>query len=277
MWAAYLGVVLGLSAPWFIALTIHDPGFADYFFWDQNVVRFVLPFDHEEPIWFYLPGLLLGMLPWSLLLPALARFLGQRSAAVSERRSAALGFFLLSSLWCLAFFSLSGCKRPGYILPVVPPLALALGCYLDTVLGQAALPVAARRRRVLAWAAGCAAVFAVLLVALHEALPGYARRFSLRGQVRRLADSSPGPVACYPRRWDSVSFYLHRDDVDVYTPDDRDRLIADLRRRPETLLFVKSDKWLSDLTGHLPASLEFVPQGRQGFVTVGCVRPRGVQ
>ena len=51
--------------------------------------------------------------------------------ARARRRPAALGFFLLSSLLCLVFFSASGCKRPAYILPAMPPLALALGCYLN--------------------------------------------------------------------------------------------------------------------------------------------------
>ena len=48
-------------------------------------------------------------------------------------RSAALGFFLLAFAAGFLFFSASACKRPAYILPALPPLALALGCYLDQV------------------------------------------------------------------------------------------------------------------------------------------------
>jgi dolichol-phosphate mannosyltransferase len=108
--------------------------FAASFFWKHNVVRFLAPFDHVEPVWFYLPGLLLGMLPWTLLLPGMARFLGKRSARSAARRPAALGFFLLAGLGELLFFSAAGCKRPAYVLPVLPPLALALGCYLNVLL-----------------------------------------------------------------------------------------------------------------------------------------------
>lgn len=274
-WALYVGVALGLAAPWFLAVTILEPTFVDYFFWDHNVVRFLTPFDHEEPFWFYLPGLLLGMLPWSFLLPGLGRFLWRHATHTAGQRPPALGFFLLSALWCLTFFSLSGCKRPGYILPVFPPLALALGCYVDALISadprKRGLIFTGRRA---AWGVCAAATFLVLLGTLHEGLPGYARRFSLRGQVRRYADASPGPVACYPHRWDSVNFYLQRDDIQVYTPEERDRMMADLQRSPATLVFVKSDRWLNDLTHHLPASLEFVPEGRQGFVTVGWVRSR---
>ena len=44
------------------------------------------PFDHEEPFWFYFPGLAMGLLPWVLLLPGLARFLVRKDAATAARR-----------------------------------------------------------------------------------------------------------------------------------------------------------------------------------------------
>ena len=56
-----------------------------------------------------------------------------------DTASAALGFLLLAALGGLVFFSASGCKRAVYILPVMPPLALALGCYVDIGARQAHL------------------------------------------------------------------------------------------------------------------------------------------
>ena len=133
-WMAFLALAFGIAGPWYLAVALIDPGFLHYFFWKHNIVRFVAPFDHAEPFWFHLPGLLLGMLPWTLLLPDLVRHLCRRSRRTAQRRPAALGFFLLAGLWGLLFFSLSGCKRTVYILPVLPPLALALGSYLDLIL-----------------------------------------------------------------------------------------------------------------------------------------------
>jgi dolichol-phosphate mannosyltransferase len=133
-WVGYLGVAVGLAAPWYAAICVAEPEFGYYFFWTHNVVRFLAPFDHQEPAWFFLPGLLLGMLPWTLLLPGLVHFLARRSGRTAARRPAALGFFLLTFLWTLLFFSASGSKRAVYILPAMPPLALALGCYLDAVM-----------------------------------------------------------------------------------------------------------------------------------------------
>jgi hypothetical protein len=116
-----------------------------------------------------------------------------------------------------------------------------------------------------------------LLAALHFALPGYARKFAMRGQVRqfaKLVHDSPIPVVCYPRGWDSVSFYLERDDVHCYSATERRQLIAELRDSPRTLAFIKSDHSLEEFLQDLPGSLQFVPEGGRGYVTVGWVQRR---
>ena len=51
-----------------------NPEAAGDFFLLHNVQRYLDPLDHEEPIWFFLPGLLLGTLPWSLLLVPLVHW-----------------------------------------------------------------------------------------------------------------------------------------------------------------------------------------------------------
>jgi 4-amino-4-deoxy-L-arabinose transferase-like glycosyltransferase len=127
----YLAIVAGVAGPWFIVIARREPDFLGDFLWRHHIVRFVEPFDHQEPFWFFLPALLLGMLPWTLLLPGFVRFLIRRSPRPALDRPAPLGFLLLAGLGGLVFFSASGCKRPVYILPVMPPLALARGYYLD--------------------------------------------------------------------------------------------------------------------------------------------------
>jgi hypothetical protein len=127
------------------------------------------------------------------------------------------------------------------------------------------------------WAAGGAAMFLLLAVAVHQILPGYHRRFALRGVVRdqlALARDERTPVYCYPRRWDSVSFYLDRPDVRVFSAEQRAELLRELQAHPRVLLFVKSPH-LADLTSALPPTLEFVPHGRQSpHVAAGIVQPR---
>jgi 4-amino-4-deoxy-L-arabinose transferase-like glycosyltransferase len=133
----YVAIAAIVALPWYAAIIWREPRFALSFFWTHNVVRYLQPFDHEEPFWFYFPGLLLGLLPWGLLLPGMVRFLTRREAATASLRTPAPGFFLLSAGWTILFFSMSGCKRSVYLLPAQPPLALALGYYLSTLLPSA--------------------------------------------------------------------------------------------------------------------------------------------
>jgi 4-amino-4-deoxy-L-arabinose transferase-like glycosyltransferase len=129
-WTAYVAVAAGIAAPWYLAVTYAMPEFAGYFFLKHNVQRFAAPFDHARPAWYYIPGLLAGLLPWTLLLPGIVLLLVRRSPRSARRRPAALSFFLIAFGWMLLFFSAAGCKRPTYLLPALPPLALALGWYV---------------------------------------------------------------------------------------------------------------------------------------------------
>lgn len=128
--AIYGGIVALGAGPWFLTMMIQAPSAASEFLWLHNIARFFAPVDHEKPAWFFLPSLLVGTLPWSLLFIPAASYLFTRTNAARKRRPAALGAYLLSLTWCVLFFSLSGCKRPGYILPAFPLLSLVLGTFV---------------------------------------------------------------------------------------------------------------------------------------------------
>lgn len=138
-WLAYAGLVLGLVAPWYVAVSFRDPQFVRHFFIDQHLLRFFGGKYHNYPVWYYVPVLLIGGLPWSLLAYPFARFLFGRARPLAELRVRALGFFVLWAGWCVLFFSLSRGKLPPYILPALPALALLLGSYLDRVAVRASL------------------------------------------------------------------------------------------------------------------------------------------
>src|SRR5262249_97015 len=151
-------------------------------------LRFVTPFDHPRPFWFYLPAVMLAILPFSLLLPGLMVFLGRVSRRANTLPSV-LTFALMAFMWCLLFYSCSGCKRAVYLLPALPPLALALGWCLSRWLAAEKLM----------W--GGAALFVVLFPGLHVFLPDYVERYSLRRQVSEHAvDSATAAphVVCFP-------------------------------------------------------------------------------
>jgi 4-amino-4-deoxy-L-arabinose transferase-like glycosyltransferase len=274
--AGYLAVSIGLAAPWFVAVALRDAGFLPYFFWFHHVQRFVEPFDHAEPAWFYLPEILGGMLPWSLLLPGLvlALWRGWVGQVGNLADLPALRVFGAAGLWCVVFFSLGGCKRAFYVLPAVPPLALALGGYLDSMLRAEQL-----RPRVCC--AGTTAVLVLMLAGVFGFLPMYAARFSLRGELTRLApvcDDGSMPIVCYPRRWDSVSFYLGRDDVQVFTKDEIETLLVELQRRPGTIVVARTGQAGSsparDLQQRLPTALVWESLAPPGHLTIGRVTAR---
>lgn len=130
-WFAFVATAFGLALPWYLAMAWRDPDYLRAFFWTHHVeMRFVQAL-HPQPAWFYVPFIFLGMLPWTLLLPSLTGLLLRRSARAAGKPPREVGFVLLCCLWCLLFFSLASCKRIGYILPAMPPLALALGYALD--------------------------------------------------------------------------------------------------------------------------------------------------
>ena len=123
-------IVAAVTLPWFW-LAFRDNGFSfiAFFFINHNLARYVSELHHHsEPVYYYAPVLLGLMFPWTGWLAALipGRNLVRRLKELPQRDPAR--FFLL--LWVivpLAFFSLSRSKLPGYILPVLPPLALLVG------------------------------------------------------------------------------------------------------------------------------------------------------
>lgn len=255
-------VVLAIALPWYVAICVKLPAFARYFLWEHNVVRFLSPFDHQRPIWFYGPVLLGGLLPATILLPWFLRFLLSGDPATATRRSPSLGFMLLAGGWCVLFFSLSGCKLPTYILPAFPPLALALGYFLTQTPSIERL-----------WPrALVGSSFLVLCLGHNVLLPWYA---GYRGPVDRLADmrsccTDPNvPLVTYPRHCDSVAFYVGRDDLRNYRSKETNQLIQFLRGNPRSVLLLTHRHSLQALQYALPADLQVVDSRRLGLNGLG--------
>ena len=59
-------LVAAIVAPWFVAVSIREPGFFDFYFIGEHFRRFFdSSFSHGEPIYYYFPVILGGLLPWS--------------------------------------------------------------------------------------------------------------------------------------------------------------------------------------------------------------------
>ena len=60
-------VALAIGAPWYVAMTlVHGKAYLDSFFIGDNVERFATSrYNDPRPLWFYLPIVAGGMLPWT--------------------------------------------------------------------------------------------------------------------------------------------------------------------------------------------------------------------
>jgi len=127
-WLSGIALMLLLVAPWFWLVAQRNPGFVQFFFVHEHFQRF-LTTEHRRggPIWYFLPFLFAGSIPWTSLLPAVLR---HRPAMQAGDGMNARIFILCWTGFVFFFFSLSGSKLPSYILPMFPALALLLGNYL---------------------------------------------------------------------------------------------------------------------------------------------------
>src|SRR5580700_9988179 len=114
-----------VASPWLVLYFLHN-GQA---FWVEYILRqlfsrfFTTERQHVHAWWFYAPVLLAGLFPWTPLVALLAR----RSTYLDVRMRY-LGGWLLYGIAC---FSASQSKLAGYLLPLMPGLALLLAVGID--------------------------------------------------------------------------------------------------------------------------------------------------
>jgi 4-amino-4-deoxy-L-arabinose transferase-like glycosyltransferase len=263
-WALFAGAVLALALPWYVAVHVRSAEFAGYFFWKHNVLRFVQPFDHERPVWYYLPLVVIGFSPMTLLLPAVVRWLLTHDEAASRSRCPALGFLLLAGGWCVLFFSLSGSKLPTYILPAFPPWCLALGVFVARTEWRQA-----RSLRV------GAVALALLVLAAHVWLtPVIAWQRSPMNTLVEVVDwcrDPATPVFCFPRHVDSMAFYARRADFRCYRSKELAEMLQELDKHPRVIVLFAHRNSLGTLRHHLPPHLEISADRPLGLCAMAVV------
>ena len=155
---AAAAVFVAAVAPWYAAMTAeHGTAYLYRFFGAENLDRFATArYNAPRPIWYYLPVIAGGLLPWSPFM-----LLWGPAMRNAWRRRVADPAVLWLVVWAAApllLYTLSVGKQPRYILPVLPPLAILLGWAMTR-----AVVVPAGRR--LFTAAGVAAGGVLLLLA----------------------------------------------------------------------------------------------------------------
>jgi hypothetical protein len=124
-----IGILLfaAMTLPWLVLVQKANPDFFRFFFIQEHLLRYATKMHGRyQPIYFYLPIILAGTLPWCAFLPEAVRGVrlnrGRAFFSSDEKR--------LLLVWIgvvLLFFSLSSSKLIPYIAPVFLPLALVFG------------------------------------------------------------------------------------------------------------------------------------------------------
>jgi 4-amino-4-deoxy-L-arabinose transferase-like glycosyltransferase len=124
IWGIPLALVV--AATWYgPVIAKHGWTFVDEFFIQHHFARYLSnKYKHPQPIWFFPAIILMLTLPWTgFLIDALARvrsWIWRGDDVASIVRVFSLAWLLLP----IVFFSFSGSKLPGYVLPALPGAAL---------------------------------------------------------------------------------------------------------------------------------------------------------
>ncbi len=122
---------LFITAPWFIAVSMANPEFADFFFIHEHFDRYTSDVHRREgPVYYFIPYLLVGVFPWlltslrSIVFPGF-RWLPDNTGQFDSQR-----FMWTFVVVTFCFFSLGQSKLPGYILPILPIIAIISGGHI---------------------------------------------------------------------------------------------------------------------------------------------------
>lgn len=124
-----------ITLPWFVVVSQRNPEFVHFFVINQHVARFMWQKEHQQPLWFFVPIVFAGMLPWSGMILLAPRMLARFGERLLRRRVSAPSLYC--TVWAglvFAFFSLSTSKLGTYILPMFCPLAILAARFFHDVI-----------------------------------------------------------------------------------------------------------------------------------------------
>lgn len=132
-----LGVVaiLAIVGGWYaLAAGLGGDAFVQKQILKENVFRFVgattMKSGHSHPFYYYVPTLLLGLLPWTPFV--LAALIAAVRSSIA-RRDPRILFPLTWFVVVFVFYSLADAKRSVYLLALYPPAALLMGWWWGEV------------------------------------------------------------------------------------------------------------------------------------------------
>ncbi|MDR3187487.1 MAG: glycosyltransferase family 39 protein [Holosporaceae bacterium] len=112
--------------PWHILIASRNDDFLYYYFIVEHFLRYTTTIHYRyQPVWFFIPVLLVGFIPWTGFFLA-----GLRNSLQKIKNNSENIFLICWILGVLLFFSFSKSKLIPYILPAAQPMALITGITL---------------------------------------------------------------------------------------------------------------------------------------------------
>ncbi len=135
LWIPGILLLCAVALPWYIAVQMRNPEFFRVFIFQHNLARFGTDlYHHKEPLWYYLPVALLGLIPWTMFVVAAVtetiRAWWTERHEMLQSEDALNAFLLIWLIVPVMFFSISASKLPGYIVPALPAGTLLLAEYV---------------------------------------------------------------------------------------------------------------------------------------------------
>jgi len=126
-WLSGLAIFFTIVVPWFWWVAQRNPDFLQFFFIHEHFERFLTKVHRRvEPAWFFIPILLLALLPWWRVMRSTLRDTWQRRSEGGATGFRAALFLGLWPIIVFVFFSASGSKLATYVLPIMPVAAVLL-------------------------------------------------------------------------------------------------------------------------------------------------------
>ena len=147
LWIPGIVIYFAIVLPWFILVQLRNPQFLRVFILEHNLERYATNlYQHPQPFWYYIPVLLLSLIPWTFfavpaLIDAVQSCLKDWRLPVdsSDRRliDSYPEFLVVWALFPIVFFSISRSKLPGYILPSIAPCTILTADFIQRRKDQA--------------------------------------------------------------------------------------------------------------------------------------------
>ena len=145
LWIPGILLFCVLALPWYIAVQYKNPDFFHIFIVEHNLERFGTNlYRHKEPFWYYVPVMLLALVPWTVYVVTsiveTVRVWWAERREITRSEDAWDIFLLIWLVVPVVFFSLSQSKLPGYIVPALPAGTLLLADYVGRRVAAGARP-----------------------------------------------------------------------------------------------------------------------------------------